>query len=93
MSTVIFMVNHAMYIVLLLTSLRLLCPLIIMQDGITHNSNIVKGSVYFDWTAPAAGSGPLRFGYTIIQCHTIGRQAVSTKGYTISLSSASKFRR
>ena len=47
---------------------------IIMQDGITHSNRDNKGSVYFDWTAPAAGSGPLRFGYTK-QCHTIGRQA------------------
>ena len=46
-----------------------------MQDGITHSNGGDKGSVYFDWTAPAAGSGSLRFGYTIIQCHTIGRQA------------------
>ena len=71
---------------------------IIMQDGITHTSNVDKGSVYFDWTAPAAGSGALSFGYTMYYntmsyYRQAGRQAVSTKGYTISLSSASKFRR
>ena len=66
MSAVIFIVNHAMYIELLLMSLRLLC----MQDGITHSNGALKGSVYFDWTAPDNGSGALTFGY-----NNIDRQA------------------
>jgi len=35
--------------------------------GITHSNRNDKNSVYFDWTAPASGTGPLRFGYAVVQ--------------------------
>ena len=36
---------------------------LLIQIAITHSNGADKDSVYFDWTAPANGSGPLRFGY------------------------------
>jgi hypothetical protein len=50
-----------------------------MQAAITHSNGNDKDSVYFDWIAPAAGSGALRFGYNIILS-----QACSFKGYLSS---------
>ena len=75
MSTVIFTVNQ----IECRTTINVIETIvsIIMQDAITHSNGGDKGSVYFDWTAPAAGGGALRFRYTIIQCHTIDRQAGS----------------
>ena len=70
------------------TTINVTETIVSMQDGITHNSNSDKGSVYFDWTAPDAGSGALSFGYNTMSCY---RQACSFDSY--SLSATSKFRR
>ena len=37
-----------------------------MQGGITHNSTLDKSSESFNWTAPAAGTGAIRFGYALL---------------------------
>ena len=34
-----------------------------LQAAITHSNGNDKDSVYFDWTAPANGTGPIRFRY------------------------------
>ena len=37
-------------------------PFFIPQSGVTHSSRVSRTSVMFSWTAPAAGTGPIRFG-------------------------------
>ena len=34
-----------------------------LQDGITHRNADDKNSIQFMWTAPASGTGTIRFGY------------------------------
>jgi hypothetical protein len=65
MTTVIFTVNQYRTILIIIDVTESIVT-IIMQAAITHSNGDDKDSVYFDWTAPAAGSGALRFRYNII---------------------------
>ena len=44
-----------------LSTEMILYNVIILQAAITHSNGADKDSVYFDWTAPANGTGIIRF--------------------------------